>query len=85
MVLRGKTQKYVDTEQEDNLNELRLKISHVRYVDTNLVIMCDNLQSPVISGLMLPSRDCCSNVKLLPHSANLNIRVVAELLSVTSL
>lgn len=75
MVLRGKTQKYVDRDKEDNLNELRLEISQFRYADKNLVIRCDNLQSPVISGLVLPSGHCCSNVKLLSHSKSLHIKV----------
>lgn len=85
MVLRGKTQKYVDTDQEDNLNELRPEISQFRYADRILVIRCDNLQSPAISGLVFPPGQCCSNVKLLPHSTYLHIKLSAELLSVTFL
>lgn len=65
MVLRGEKQKYVDTDQEDGFNELRLETSQLRYADKNLVIKCDNLQSPVISGLTFPSGQSWSNVKLL--------------------
>lgn len=70
MVLRGKTQKYVDTDQEDNVNGLRLEISPLWYADKNLIIRCNNLQSPRISGPMQPSGQCWSNVKLLLHIAS---------------
>lgn len=69
MVLRGKTQKYVDTDQEDNLNELRLEISQVWFGDKNLIIRCNNLQSPEMSGPVPPSGQCWSSVKLLSHIA----------------
>lgn len=68
MVLRGKTQKYVDTDQEDNVNGLRLEISQLWFSDKNLIIRCNNLQSPWISGPMQPSGQCWSNVKLLTHT-----------------
>lgn len=69
MVLRGKTQKCVDTDQEDNLNELRLEISQVWFGDKNLIIRCNNLQSPEMSGPVPPSGQCWSSVKLLSHIA----------------
>lgn len=61
--------KYVDKGQDDSLNELKLEISQFRYADTNLVIRCDHLPSPVMSGLFsFPSGLRCSNVKPLSRS-----------------
>lgn len=87
MVLRSKTQRYVDRDKEDNCNELTLDISQFGYADKGekLVIRCDKVQSPVISGLMLVSRPRCSDIKPLPHSSYLHVKSCAKLLSVTSL
>lgn len=49
MLLRGKKQSYVYTEEEDNYNELGLEISQFRNIDMDLVIRCENLQSCKIS------------------------------------